>query len=157
MSAVLDTYKQNICVLVFGSECPKYESFCSLWILCFGSEEVKEAKDLRGFDASGGEAKNQEPSEYLRDLAAAARSRLEIKIKNSLLLVDPPIENARATWINQLSTTMDIIVAMPRIKHTAYSEFSVGECQFQCPHSHTNHVFPSRAKYAENEATFSAS
>ena len=154
MSAMLDTYKQGICVLVFVSEYPKYESFCSLWILCFGSEE---AKDLRGFDASDGEAKHQDPTEYLRDLAAAARSRLEIKIKNSLLLVDPPIENARATWINQLSTTMDIIVAMPRIKHTAYSEFSVGECQFQCPPSHTNHVFPSRAKYAENEATFSAS
>ena len=99
----------------------RLEELIRLWIVCFRTDVQK---DRSVFEAEDPDIKKQLPTEYMLIVSDAARSRLEIKIKNSLLLVDPPIESARATWIDRLSANMGIIAEMPRITHTAYSEFS---------------------------------
>ena len=90
----------------------RLEELVKQWIISFKEE------------ANDGDARAQQPTEYMSSMSEAARTRLEIKIKSSVLLVEPSVEQARATWMNQLALSMGMIANLPRIRHTAYSEFS---------------------------------
>jgi dynein heavy chain 1 len=99
----------------------RLEELVRIWMQCFRPEMASSPSAFGPADADIAE---HQPTEYFLHWSQAARSRLEIKIKNSVLFVDPPVENARAAWVNHLSASMEIITEMPRIRHSAYSEFS---------------------------------
>jgi len=109
----------------------RLEEMVQLWLRCFQADAADApdaALDPRADSPAGGRVPStarHPPTEHMRGLLEAARSRLEIKIKNAVLVVEPPIEVARATWLRQLSAQMGIIAEIPRIRHTAYSDFGL--------------------------------
>lgn len=121
----------------------RLEELVELWMLCFNQDNVSDPARGAEDDAETDAMQPLQPSDYIRQQADAARSRLEIKVKNSVLVVDPPIEWARRTWLQQLSAQIGIIAEIPRIRHTTYSDF--GEVKSErgdATHESLVHQFP---------------
>ncbi|KAF1817029.1 putative dynein heavy chain, cytosolic [Eremomyces bilateralis CBS 781.70] len=83
------------------------------WIELFDSEELSDAAKARLKQAEP----DKEPSKYLPQLNAIL---LEVCMKNQLIYLDPPLEFARASWLEQLHKWLSIICALPKIKATRY-------------------------------------
>ena len=97
----------------------RLQQLLDMWIRCFKLPS-DDQEDLKFDD----EYKEEEPTEYVRGLARNAQTLHEIRIKGGLLLVDPPVEAARAKWMEQLAVVLSTIGNLPRLKHSAYSVLS---------------------------------
>ena len=86
----------------------RLEEAVRLWTACL-------RQDVADGDASAGGG--------VRALVEAARTRHEIKMRGSALLLDPPLEMARLRCVESLGAALAVVTELPRLRHSAYAEF----------------------------------
>lgn len=96
----------------------RLQQLLSMWIQCF-KEAAADLEDSLDED----KGREEVPTEFVVGLAKSAKTFHEIKIKSGSLLVDPPIEGARARWTEQLAVVLATIGNLPRLRHSSYSEY----------------------------------
>ena len=52
---------------------------------------------------------------------------LEVKIQNQMIILDPPISEARAYWYKQIHDQLEIICGLQRVEANRYERFKPGE------------------------------
>lgn len=99
-----------------------------MWVRCFQDAQQHAPDGPGDDDDDDDEARHsvakRAPTEYVQALAKQAHSLHEIKIKDSTLFVDPPLEAARAKWMQQMGVALAVVSELSRLKRTEYSELS---------------------------------
>ena len=81
----------------------RLEQLVGLWMRSFSGQDESWPLAQDALDASAPTKQSVEATDYMGREAEAARSRLEIKVKNGVLVVEPPLVGAQKRWVEALS------------------------------------------------------
>jgi dynein heavy chain 1 len=84
----------------------------ALWIEVFGNSDDEEDTRRPVIELAPGEVNEVKPT--------LARLTLEITMRNQVIYLNPPVEHARASWLEQLQQWLAIICTLQKIKASRY-------------------------------------